>query len=192
MKRKIVLASTSLRRKEILEQLGLDFKIHGSDFEEDMTVLKDPIKLVEFLSFKKTEDVARHYKEEIVVGGDTFVIHKGKFLGKPKTKAEAERMLRSLSDNKCEVISGFCVIDTKSKKVFKGYDKTIVKFSEMTGCEIKAYLSLGKALDRAGAFGVQDEAAVFIKEIQGNYHTVLGFPSSKIYPILKKLGVKVF
>ena len=191
MKRKIILASNSPRRKEIFEQIGLKFKIHASDFEEDMSVLKDPIQLVEFLSFKKTENVAKYYKNEIVVGGDTFVIHKGKFLGKPKTKVEAMRMLKSLSENECEIISGFSIIDTKNKKVFKGCDKAAVKFGKITNCEIKSYLNLGKALDRAGAFGVQDEFAVFIKKINGNYHTVLGFPSNKIYPILKNLGVKI-
>lgn len=192
MKRKIILASRSPRRKQLLEQIGLKFEVRESDYDEDMAALPDPYKLVKFLALKKTEDVARHYKNAVIIGADTFIVFENKFLGKPKSKAEAGAMLKKLSGKEHSVVTGFAIIDTKSGKVINDYDEARVKFRRLDQAEIDSYLKTGHALDRAGAYGVQDQSAIFIEKISGSYYIILGLPITKIYQALKKLGVKVF
>lgn len=191
MKRKIILASRSPRRKQLLEQIGLEFEVRESEYDEDMSALNDPYKLVKFLARKKTEDVARHYKNAIIIGADTFIVFENKFLGKPKSKAEARTMLKELSGKEHGVVTGFAIIDTKTGQTINDFDEAKVKFRKLAADEIEHYLKDDHALDRAGAYGIQDKSAVFIEKISGSYHTVLGLPITKIYLALKKLGVKI-
>jgi len=190
-KRKIILASRSPRRKQLLEQLGLEFEIQESEYEEDMTIMEDPYELVKFLALKKTEAVAKDYEDAIIIGADTFIVFRNKFLGKPKDENEARSMLKSISGNKLSVVTGYAIIDTKSKKTVNDYDEAILEFRKIEEEEIDDYIKTGIPLDRAGAFGVQDKAAVFIKRIEGDYNSIVGLPIAKIYISLKELGMKM-
>ncbi len=175
----------------MLEQLGLKFEIRESGYREDMEALKDPFRLVRYLAFKKTEEVARRYADAIVIGADTFIVFKNKFLGKPKSRAEARAMLKSLSGKEHSVVTGFCVLDTRTGKMINSYDESRVRFRKLSEEEIDAYVKTGLPLDRAGAYGIQDRSAVFIKSIEGDYHSILGLPLAKIYLALKKVGVSL-
>ncbi|MEI7718791.1 MAG: Maf family protein [archaeon] len=191
-KQKIILASTSLRRQELAQQMGLDFKVMPSSYEEDMTMKLSPKNLAMELSYGKAKDVADKLNEGIVIGIDTFIAFKGKKLGKPKTKEKAYEMLKSFSGKKLKVYSGVSIIDCKTKKEIKDYEVSKVKFRKITDDEIKSYIATGEPLDKAGAFAIQGLGSIFIKSIEGCYANIVGFPIANIYKNLNKLGVNVF
>ena len=192
MKQKIILASTSPRRKELAKVMGLEFTIVPSSYEEDMTLKMSPKKLVKFLAYGKAEDVAKRFKKGIVIGIDTFIVFKGQKLGKPLTKNKAFKMLKSFSGKKLKVYSGVCLIDFKNKKIIKDYEVTTVKFRKMSDKEIKKYVATKEPLDKAGAFAIQGLSSIFIEKINGCYPNVVGFPIANIYRNLKKMGVDIF
>ena len=192
IRRKIVLASKSPRRKQLLEQIGLKFEIKESEYEEDMQANKDPIELAKFLAFKKAEEVAKNYDDSIVIGADCFIIYQGKSVGKPKNKAEAKEMLKQFSGKEHKVVTGFAIVDTKTDKVIKDCGEAKVKFKELNDKEINDYIATGEPLDKAGAYGIHNRGAVLIESISGDYYSVVGLPLNKIYLALQKLGVDIF
>jgi len=189
--KKIVLASKSLRRKQILEQVGLAFSIDVSNFDEKTVSAKKPGELVKLLSLAKANAVAHKYKDAIVIGSDTVVVLGSEILGKPETKKEAKKMLGKLSGKTHSVFSGYTVVDVKDKKTISGYVETKVKFKDLTDKEISTYVTKCEVLDKAGAYAIQDKAAVFIEYIQGDYLSVVGLPLAAIYKALSKFGVDI-
>lgn len=190
---KIILASQSPRRKQLLKQIGLDFEVCESQYEEDMSLDKSPVELAEFLSYKKAEEVASHYQEGIVVAGDTMIIFDGKVIGKPKDMADAQQTLEKFSGKKVEVISGLTIWDTASNKKITTHGTGWVKFRNLDKKEIKNYLQAEpEALGFAGSFGALNKGAVLIEEFSGDFYSITGLPLTKLYVGLKKLGVKVF
>lgn len=190
MKRKIVLASKSPRRKQLLEQIGLkDFEIRESKYEEDMTAYKDPYVLAQFLGLEKAKEVARHYDDAIIIAADTFVVYKNKFLGKPKTERKAREMLKELSGKSVKIITGYAIIDTKNDIEINSYGEGEVKIKKLTTEEINDYISTGEPMERAGAFAIQEKGSVIIESIKGDYHSMVGLPVYQIYHILKGFGI---
>ena len=189
--RKIILASRSPRRKALLEQVGLEFEIRESEYEEDMTAMSDPYELVKFLARKKGEDVAKHYEDAIIISGDTFTIFEGKFIGKPKDEEDAFRTLRNFSGKMHEIVSGFAIIDTKNKIVVNDFGKAFVKFKDLTEEEIADYVATKEPLSRGGSYGMMELGAVLIESIEGDFYSVIGLPLNKIYSELKKMGVDI-
>jgi len=192
MKQKIILATTSPRRHGLAQAIGLDFDIVPSNYEEDMTKKMKPKDMVMGFAYGKALDVAKKFKQGIVIGVDTIVVFNGKNLGKPRTKEEAFKMLKSYSGKKQYVYSGVCLIDCKTGKTIKDCEITEVYFKKLEDKEIKSYIATGEALDKAGGYGMQDLASIFIKKINGCYFNVMGFPIYNIYKNLKKLGVNIF
>lgn len=192
VKQKIILASTSPRRHGLAQEMGLEFEIVPSDYEEDMTMKLSPKNLAMTLAYGKALDVAKKFKEGVVIGIDTFIVFKGKKLGKPKSKEEAFNLLKSFSGKKLEVISGLALIDCKTKKEIKDYEISGVKLRKMSDEEIKIYIGTGEPMDKAGAFAIQGLGSIFIEDIQGSYTNIVGFPVSCLYKNLKKLGVNIF
>ncbi len=192
IKQKIILASTSPRRKELATEMGLEFEIIPSDYEEDMTKKLSPKKMVTTFSYGKAEDVAKRLTEGIVIGVDTIVVFKGKKIGKPKSAEQAIQMLQSFSGKWQSVYSGVAVIDAKTKKFVVDYEITKVKFRKLDLAEIKAYVATGDALDKAGAYGIQGLSSIFFEKVDGCYTNVIGFPSYCVYRNLKKMGVNIF
>lgn len=190
MQRKIVLASGSFHRKMLLEQIGLkDFEVVESEYQEDMQAMDDPIELVKFLALKKAEDVAKKFDDAIIISGDTFAVFEGKFIGKPKDKAEAKRTLLSFSEKEVWAVSGFAIIDTKNGKIINDYGEGKIKFRKIFEEELDDYLIGDEALKLAGGFGVLKKAAVFMDSFSGDFFSIVGLPIAKIYLELKKLGV---
>ena len=160
--RKIILASISYRRKELLTHLiGNNFEVQASSYEEDNTLDLPPKELVMLHALGKGRDVASRLSEGVVISGDVVVVFKNEVFGKPHTKEKAKEMLKKMSGQVVEVISGIVVIDIKSKKELKDFEITKVKFKNLTEQEIDDYVATGDPLDKGGGFGIQGQAAVF-------------------------------
>ncbi len=181
---KIILASQSPRRKELLQLIVEDFEIKPSHAEEDMTQDLEFGKLVEVLSYDKAKDVFDHNQDALVLGFDTIVVCDKEVMGKPLDDCDAIRMLNKLSNNEHSVYTG-CTIMTKEKEV-SFYEETKVYFKKITTEEISEYLNTNEHKDKAGAYGIQGKAAKFIKGIKGDYYTVMGMPVHRVYEYLKE------
>ena len=185
---KIILASASPRRKELLTQIGIPFEVRVSHVEEK---IKDthPEAVVESLAEQKAEAVFRETdKEALVIGADTIVVLDGRILGKPKSEEEAVEMLSALAGRSHEVYTGVCFLyrqnGEEKKKVF--HEETKVTFYPMTKQETEAYVSTKDCMDKAGSYGIQGSAAAFIKGICGDYNYVVGLPAARVYQELKE------
>lgn len=181
---KIVLASKSPRRSEILKNAGFCFTVRVSDADETLPDGISPEEAVMLLSRIKAEAVER-YDGETVIGADTVVVSDGKILGKPQSENDAFSMLRGLSGRTHSVFTGVTAVTDGGTESF--YEKTEVEFVFLSDDEIKNYISTGEPFDKAGAYGIQGFASKFVKGIKGDYFNVVGLPISKIYEkFLKK------
>ena len=187
--RKIILASASPRRKEILKKTGLNFSICTSDYKEDINLSLKPRALAKFLSRKKAETVAHKYKNAIIIAADTFIVFKNRLLGKPHTDKEAEKMLNMLNGKAHSVITGFTIMDTASKKILSRSVETKVYFKNLGRKEIKAYVRSKEPLGKAGAYAIQGLGSVFIERIHGDFLNVVGLPLRALTESLKKFGI---
>lgn len=194
MKRKIILASQSPRRKQLLEQLGLKIEIHKSEYEEDMNALDDPRELAKFLSLGKAKDVAKHYEDAIIIAGDTFTVFDGKFIGKPKNEEMAKEIIRTFSGSEHYIVSGFTVIDTKNDKIVNDFGEAKVRFKELSEDEINDYVNFAKdeIMGMAGAYSLLSKAAPLVEGVEGDFFSVIGLPLNRVYVELKNLGVNVY
>jgi septum formation protein len=191
MERKIILASTSPRRIELLTKAGVEFEAVASDYEEDMTLPMDPKELAKFLSRGKALAVAKNYPDAIIIGGDTFIAFDGKILGKPHTPERAREMLHMLSGHTHSVISGFTVIDTKNGKVISDAEEAYITFKNLSSQEIDDYIRTDEPLKRAGAYAIQTIEKTFIEKWEGDYDAIVGLPTSRVLEALKDLGVEI-
>jgi nucleoside triphosphate pyrophosphatase len=188
----IILASASPRRKELLNQMGISFKIIPSTIEENINEIKgSPAEKAETLAHDKASDVAKNINKGIVIGSDTIVVLGDKILGKPKSKEEAFEMLRELSGGVHEVITGITVIDCENDVYKIDHETTKVYFDNLTDDRIRLYIESGESEDKAGAYGIQGKAAVFVKKIEGCYFNVVGLPINRLNTILREFNVKV-
>ena len=189
--KRIILASSSPRRKELLEKTGLKFKIVSSDFEENMKLKMKPLELAKFLSKGKAEAVAKKYRDHVIIAADTFVALGDELLGKPKTISEAEKMLRKISGKAVSIITGYTVIDAMAAKKISNVSVAKAHIKKLTKGEIKNYIKSGEPMDKAGAFAVQGLGAVFIKRIEGDFHGIVGLPLYDLAQSLKKIGIDI-
>ncbi len=209
---KIILASASPRRRELLAQIIPEFDVIPSDGEESVTG-EDPSGIVTELARRKAESVARrlaHFPEKkdfgadaggespaeesregmLVIGADTIVVQNGRILGKPADGEDAFRMLRALSDSTHRVYTGVCLLSPGSAHnaglVQTFYEMTEVTFYPMTDEEIRAYIRTGDPMDKAGAYGIQSGCAKYVRGISGDYNNVVGLPLARLYHELKR------
>lgn len=189
MSRKIILASTSPRRIEILEKAGLEFEVVKPEYEEDMTLKMPPAELAKYLASMKAKSVAKKYPDAIIIAADTFVVLDGKIYGKPETPARAKGMLAELSGRPHKVVTGFSILDTKKDKGITEVDIATVIVKNLTEQEIDDYVATGKPMDKAAAYAIQDGIPGFIEKLDGNYLTVMGLPLDRVLSILKQFGV---
>lgn len=188
VKKKIILASRSPRRQNLLRQLGLDFIVMESGIDEDLDHIKIPIDHVTILSQEKASTVAKGVENGFVIGADTIVVLDKNILGKPKDEKDAFTMLSALSGRTHEVYTGFTIHDRPSNKYLTDYELTKVIFRKLHAQEIIQYISSGSPMDKAGAYGIQDDyGAVFVEKIDGCFYNVVGFPLTKFY-----LAMEVF
>ena len=189
--KKIILASQSPRRKQLLEQIGLKFEIEPSNYEEDMTLEMTPEKLVEHLSLGKAKDVAGRHKDAIIISADTIVAMDGEVFGKPKTAERAKEMLEKFSGKAHTVLTGFTVIDGETGKQISKCVATKVYFKNLSEKEIDAYIATGEPLDKGGGYAIQGLAALFVEKIEGDYFNIVGLPILPLTEELKNFGVEV-
>ncbi|MBE5745838.1 MAG: septum formation protein Maf [Clostridiales bacterium] len=186
---KIILASKSPRRRELIELMGLKCEIMPSDAEEDNNQKIKLVKLSESLSLLKAQDVFdKTSGNRVVIGSDTLVCVNGKYLGKPKNREEGFKMLKSLSGNTHKVITSLCVIIEKDGEVktYNTHDISKVTFLKLSDETINNYLDCGEYQDKAGAYAIQGRSGMFIKNINGSFASVMGLPTHILYEILKK------
>jgi septum formation protein len=190
--KKIILASTSPRRHGLLQQIGLEFEVIPSNYEEDMTMKMSASNLAKTLAYGKAAEVAKRVKSGIVIGVDTFISFKGKKIGKPKTNAVARKMLKLISGKTLKIYSGIAMIDAATKQELIDYEITKVKMHKLNDKEIESYIATGEPLDKAGAFAVQGMGAVFVSKVNGCYANAVGLPLHKLTQNLKKFGINIF
>lgn len=188
--KKLILASSSPRRKELLEQVGFTFEIQPSSFEENMAQDLPPLELAKQLSLGKAQDIANKNSDSIVLGADTFIAFDNHILGKPHTPEKAKEILKLLSGKWHSVITGFTIIDTETKKKVSESVETKVYFRELIDSEIDEYIATGEPLDRAGAYAIQERGALLVDHIEGDYSNVVGLPITVVALALKDFDVK--
>lgn len=188
---KIILASTSPRRKEIFAKTGLKFSVVPSHYKEDMNSKRKPGELAKFLSRGKAENVAKKFKNGIVIGADTFVALKNELLGKPKNRAEAVRMLKKVSGKPVSIITGYTIIDTASGKRESRAVETKLYIKKLSSQEIRNYIKTKEPLDKAGAFAIQGIGAVLIERIEGDFLGAMGLPLYDLSKSLIKFGIHI-
>lgn len=187
LKKKLILASRSPRRLALLRHLGIPFEVLPSNIEEVMDPICSPEENARSLAIRKAEMVARKARDSFVVGADTLVVLNGEILGKPANADEARRMLRRLSGNVHRVCTAFAIIDVPSEKQVVEHEVTHVSFRKIEESEIEEYVGTGSPLDKAGAYGIQDDyGAVFVERVEGCFYNVMGFPLTKFLVTLKE------
>ena len=190
---KVILASKSPRRVEILEKIVKEFEVVQSNFDENTIDFKGDVeKYVKDLSRNKAIEVSKRLNEpSIVIAADTVVFQNGKVLEKPKSEEDAFSMLSSLSGNTHKVYSGICLINTYDDTVVTDCDCTEVKFSELNPRQIRNYINSGEPMDKAGAYGIQGLGGAFVERIEGCYYNVMGLSLNKLYKALENYDITI-
>jgi septum formation protein len=185
---KIVLASRSPRRINLLKKIVRDFIIYPADIDEGAIKEKNPVSFAVLAATLKAQAVAEKFPRLIVAGADTIVVFKNKILGKPRNYRDGKKMLSILSGNTHEVITGLALCRRRDKKLVTDYAKTEVNFKKLKADEITDYLGRGDFRDKAGSYAIQDLRGQFIKSIKGDYDNVVGFPGRVFKKLLKKFN----
>lgn len=186
---KLVLASQSPRRIELIRYLGLEPKIYPSGADESSRE-KDPALLTQRLAFLKAEEVQRQFdRETLIIGADTVVYDGERILCKPKTEEEAYLMLSGLSGRTHAVYTGVCLLYGEKKMGF--CEKTLMHIAKMTEEEIRGYLAIGESMDKAGSYNIHGPFSRFVKGIEGDYYNVMGLPIARLYQSLKLFSREV-
>ncbi len=187
---KIILASQSPRRKQLLSTLGLKFKVIPSEFDESNIKYNNiPSEYCEKLAFKKAEYIAKKHQNNLVIGADTIVICDNEILQKPKNFQIASTFLKKLSGKSHQVFTGISFILNHKHHTF--HETTTVKFKKLSKTEINYYIYNFNPLDKAGGYGIQDWSSIFVKKINGCYFNVVGFPISRVYSELQLFNSKI-
>ncbi len=182
---RIILASASPRRRELIENLKIDFEVKTADCEEITVPGERPEDTVKRLSLTKARCVAELEGDDaVVIGADTVVAIDGKILGKPADENEAAEMLRLLSGRTHRVYTGLAVVGRG--KTVNEYVETEVKFYDLTDSQIKRYIATGEPMDKAGAYGIQKYGSLLVEEIRGDYFNVVGLPVGRLDRVLRE------
>ena len=187
MRKKVILASSSPRRREICESYGLKAQVIKPKIKEKVNFKEGPYEFVMGLSFQKAYSIAKNLKSsELVMASDTIVYFNGEKIGKPKDEEEAFKTLKKLSGKTHKVISGLAIIEAGSNLKIVDYVETLVKFKELSNEKIDAYIKTKEALDKAGSYGIQGYGQLLVEEIKGSYLNVVGFPIERVSDILEE------
>ncbi|HEV3278946.1 MAG TPA: Maf family protein [Terriglobia bacterium] len=186
---RLILASASPRRQEILRNAGFDFEVRRSSISEDALPGEPPETMVSRLAREKALDVAATAPERsLVLGADTTVVVDGETFAKPADAADAARMLRLLSGRAHSVLTGVCIVETLDRVAASGCERTEVWFRTLSEPEIRDYVASGEPFDKAGAYGIQGRASRFVTRIEGCYFNVMGLPVALVDRLLRTLG----
>ncbi len=182
---RLILASSSPRRAELLSRLTTDFVSIPSHVDE--TSSAPPAQRVVALARAKAVEVAKRHRG-LIIGADTIVVLDGKIMGKPSSRVEARKMLEALSGRTHRVLTGLCIVSTFTGEVREAREETEVRFRELFAEEIEWYLNTGEYVDKAGGYAIQGKGAIFIAGINGDYFNVMGLPLCKLYLLLREIG----
>ena len=191
MTKPIVLASSSPRRRELLEKTGLKFVVDAAEINEDHGRKMKLAELAKTISLEKAKVAATRHPCSIIIAADTFGVLEGRLLGKPRDEDEARDMLGRMSGRRHLVVTGFTILDTETGKAISKAVETKVHFRKLDWEEIEAYVKTGEPLDKAGAYALQGLGALLVEEIEGDYYNVVGLPLSSLVRELKRFGVKL-
>lgn len=188
LKEKLILASKSPRRAEILKAVGWDFEAMAAGIDESRAASEDAIDYVERLARVKAETIAGKVSNGLVLGADTVVVIEEEILGQPRDDEDARRMLRLLSRNWHEVLTGVALVRAgEAPRRIVDHEITRVRFGGMSAPEIDWYVATGEPRDKAGAYAIQGSGALFIEEVRGDYFNIVGLPIRLVYELIKKL-----
>ena len=182
----LILASKSPRRRYLLEQAGLVFRVIPSNIDESSVALSTPEIYARVLSEAKANDVARKYPDKWIIGADTIVLKEGAILGKPSSQSEARTMLRRLSGQTHQVLTGYAICCLTKQRMFSETIKTDVLFKNLTDEEIEWYIQTKEPFDKAGAYAIQGLGTFLVKSINGSYTNVVGLPVCEVLEFLIK------
>jgi septum formation protein len=191
---KIILASASRRREDLLAQVGVQCEVVPSEIDENVDA-PDPGALVETLSCAKAEDVAQKQDGDfVVIGADTVVVKEGSVYGKPSSEEEARQMLSSLQGDRHEVYTGVTLISVSGGEglIDTFHVRTIVDMMPMSEEQITAYIQSGEPMDKAGGYGIQGRGAAYIRDVAGDFFNVVGLPISTVLSRLENMGVSLY
>ena len=186
---RLILASKSPRRSELLKQAGLAFSVIPSDLDESTVALSNPDSYVITLAESKALDISEKHPSDWVIGADTIVLIDGIILGKPDSIDEAREMLRRLSGNTHQVLTGYCISCKAKGRFLSETVKTDVHFKKLNETEIEWYLQTGEPFDKAGAYAIQGIGTFLVKGINGSYTNVVGLPVCEVLEHLIREGV---
>lgn len=179
--KRLILASTSPRRAQLLQLLGLDFDIVDSKIEEvDEKYIMPEVHVME-LAQKKALKVADNISDGIIIGADTIVVLNGNILGKPREVTQAREMLKNLSGKTHSVYTGFAIVEKPTGRMISDYERTQVTFRVLEDIEIENYIKTENPMDKAGAYGIQDQSSIFAEKIHGCFYNIVGLPLTKFY-----------
>lgn len=187
---KVILASKSPRRRELLTQMGVDFEVVEGKYDEHLDDNRLPAELAVELALGKALAVSKQHPDAVVIGADTIVVLDNKQLGKPADKTQARRMLQALSGRDNLVITAVAVVSENTAVQTTAYDSTIVHFRPYEAIEVEKYIATGDWSDKAGGYGIQSGAAPLISHISGNLDNVIGLPTETLARLLATLGVQ--
>lgn len=185
--RRLILASGSPRRRELLAKMGYTFETCSPDVDEH--VAGNPRDVVVTLAQRKANAASEHYRDGLIIASDTLVSLDGAALGKPADEADAKRMLLELSGREHEVFTGVCLLDAATGKYEVRSVRTGVTFRAITGEEIDAYIATGEPMDKAGAYAIQGGAGRFVEKLDGELENVIGFPVVEVREMLAHFGM---
>lgn len=188
MSGRLILASRSPRRLEILRTVGIEPEVRVSEVDERSLPPAAPAEYATELARRKAAAVAEGMREGLVLGADTVVVLDREILGQPDDRAEALQMLRDLSGRSHEVVTGVCLIDAATGRAECGAETTRVRFKELAEAEIVWYVDSGEPMDKAGAYGIQGRAGIFVAGIEGCYFNVVGLPLHRVCGMLERAG----
>ena len=186
---RLILASKSPRRSELLKQAGLTFSVIPSDVVESTVALSNPDSYVITLAESKALDISQKHPAAWVIGADTIVLIDHKILGKPGSRKEAFDMLQRLSGKTHQVLTGYCICCKKKDRLFSESIKTDVRFKKLNDAEINWYIQTGEPFDKAGGYAIQGVGTFLVKSINGSYTNVVGLPVCEVIEFLTKEGV---
>jgi len=189
---KLILASRSARRAEIIRAAGWPFAAVAADIDESPRQGEDAVSYVKRLALSKAQRVAREFTEGLVLGADTTVLVEEEMLGQPLDDDDARRMLKLLSGKWHEVLTGVALLraDEHAQRLVD-HETTRVRFARMSEEEIDWYVATGEPRGKAGAYGIQGPAALFVEEIQGDYFNIVGLPVRLVYELIRKIKQEV-
>jgi len=187
-KAKLVLASSSPRREEILNQLKLKFTIVPGKIDESNFNSSSPEELVKTLAVEKARSVSGLVEDALIIAADTIVVYEDQILGKPADQSEAKEQLKLLSGREHNVITGIAVLDSETDEVLVDRNITRVKMLNFKEDKIDKYISTGEPMDKAGSYGIQGLGGLFVEEIEGSYYSVVGLPIHQLAELLDKFN----